>query len=40
MAFFATLPYGKMAHGFYRSAALVRDAVEKRQPNTLGLGSD
>jgi citrate/tricarballylate utilization protein len=40
MAFFATLPYSKMAHGFYRSAALLRDAVEKRQPNTLGLGSD
>jgi citrate/tricarballylate utilization protein len=40
MALFLTTPYGKMAHGFYRSAALVRFAVEKRLPNTLGLGSD
>ena len=40
MALFLTLPYGKMAHGFYRSAALLRYAVEKRLPNTLGLGSD
>ena len=40
MALFVTLPYGKMAHGFYRSAALLRYAVEKRLPNQLGLGSD
>ena len=26
LAFFLTLPYSKMAHGFYRFAALVRDA--------------
>ena len=40
MALFATLPYGKFAHGIFRTAALLRHAVEKRQPNTLALGSD
>jgi len=40
MALFATLPYGKFAHGIFRTAALLRYSVEKRQPNTLGLGSD
>ena len=40
MALFATLPYGKFAHGVFRTAALLRQAVEKRQPNPVGLGSD
>jgi citrate/tricarballylate utilization protein len=40
MALFATLPYSKFAHGIYRTAALLRHAVEKRQPNHLGLGGD
>jgi citrate/tricarballylate utilization protein len=40
MAFFATIPYGKFAHGVYRVAALLKNAIEKRQPNTLGLGGD
>lgn len=40
MALFLTLPYGKFAHGVYRTAALMRFAVEKRQPNRLGVGSD
>ncbi|BAK77538.1 CitB domain protein [Pseudogulbenkiania sp. NH8B] len=40
MALFATLPYGKFAHGIYRSAALLKWAIEKRQPNRLQLGSD
>jgi len=40
MALFATLPYGKFAHGIFRTAALLRHAVEKRQPNTLALGAD
>ena len=40
MALFATLPYGKFAHGVFRSAALLRYAVEKRQPNPIGLGAD
>jgi citrate/tricarballylate utilization protein len=40
MALFLTLPYGKFAHGIYRSAALLKWAIEKRQPNKLQLGSD
>ncbi|EOA05874.1 tricarballylate utilization protein B [Herbaspirillum frisingense GSF30] len=32
MALFLTLPYGKFAHGIYRSAALLKSAIEKRQP--------
>jgi citrate/tricarballylate utilization protein len=40
MALFATLPYGKFAHGIYRSAALLKRAIEKRQPNRLQLGSE
>lgn len=40
IALFATLPYGKFAHGVFRSAALLKSSIEKRQRNTLGLGSD
>lgn len=40
MALFATLPYGKFAHGIFRTASLLRHAVEKRQPNPIGLGAD
>jgi citrate/tricarballylate utilization protein len=40
MALFLTLPYGKFAHGIFRSASLLRFAVEKRQPSKLALGSD
>jgi citrate/tricarballylate utilization protein len=40
MALFATLPYGKFGHGIFRSAALLRHAIEKRQPNTIGLAAD
>ena len=40
MALFATLPYGKFAHGVYRSAALLKWAIEKRLPNRLQLGSE
>jgi citrate/tricarballylate utilization protein len=40
MALFATLPYNKFAHGIFRTASLLRHAVEKRQPNRLGLGAD
>jgi len=28
LALFITLPYGKFMHGFYRTAALVKSAVE------------
>jgi len=40
MALFATLPYGKFSHGIFRTAALLRYAVEKRQPNHIGVGSE
>jgi len=40
MALFATMPYGKFGHGIFRTAALLRHAVEKRQPNPIGLGAD
>ena len=40
MALFLTLPYGKFAHGIYRSAALLRHAVERKQPDPHGLGGD
>jgi citrate/tricarballylate utilization protein len=40
MALFATLPYGKFAHGIFRSAALLKWSVERRQPDRLKLGSD
>ncbi|MFZ4378969.1 MAG: tricarballylate utilization 4Fe-4S protein TcuB [Polynucleobacter sp.] len=40
MSFFLTMPYGKFAHGIYRTAALLKNAVEKRQKNMLQLGAD
>lgn len=40
MALFLTLPYGKFAHGVFRSAALLKSSIEKRKPNNLQLGSD
>lgn len=40
MALFATLPYGKFAHAVYRCAALLKWAIEKRQPSRLMLGDD
>lgn len=39
MALFLTLPYGKFAHGIYRSAALLKAAVEKRQRGSIKLDS-
>ncbi|SHK51713.1 tricarballylate utilization 4Fe-4S protein TcuB [Paraburkholderia terricola] len=35
MALFMTLPYGKFAHGIYRTAALLKWAIEKRRPSNL-----
>jgi citrate/tricarballylate utilization protein len=35
LALFLMLPYGKFAHGIFRSAALVKYAREKRQPSRL-----
>jgi citrate/tricarballylate utilization protein len=40
MALFLTLPYGKFAHGVFRSAALLKWAIEKRSPSTLKLSED
>ncbi len=40
MALFLTLPYGKFAHGVYRSAALLKYAIEKRQPSGRLRGTD
>ena len=40
IALFATLPYGKFAHGIYRSAALLKSSIEKRQRNNVALGAD
>ena len=40
MALFLTLPYGKFAHGVYRGAALLKWAIEKRQPSRLKLSDD
>ncbi|MBT8767014.1 tricarballylate utilization 4Fe-4S protein TcuB [Metapseudomonas boanensis] len=40
MAFFLTLPYGKFAHGIFRSAALLKFAIEKRQLEKVNLGSE
>jgi citrate/tricarballylate utilization protein len=40
MALFVTLPYGKFAHGVYRVAALLKWAIERRQPSRLRLGSE
>ena len=38
MALFLTLPYGKFAHAVYRVAALLKWAIERRQPNRLQVG--
>lgn len=40
MGLFLTLPYGKFAHGIFRSAALLKSSIEKRQPSNLQLKSD
>jgi citrate/tricarballylate utilization protein len=38
LALFATLPYGKFAHGVFRSAALLKWSIEKRQPSPIDPG--
>ena len=40
MALFLVMPYGKFAHGIYRCAALLKWAIERRQPSRLRLGAD
>jgi citrate/tricarballylate utilization protein len=40
MALFLTLPYGKFAHAVYRCAALLKWAIERRQPNRHRFADD
>jgi citrate/tricarballylate utilization protein len=40
MALFLTLPYGKFAHGIYRSAAVLKWSIEKRLAIALTLNED
>ncbi len=40
IALFATMPYGKFAHGVYRTAALLRYGAEKREPNPVVAGTE
>jgi citrate/tricarballylate utilization protein len=40
MGFFLMMPYGKFAHGIYRSAALLKNAIEVRIGKTVSVGSD
>ncbi|PMS37136.1 citrate/tricarballylate utilization protein [Trinickia symbiotica] len=40
LSFFLTLPYGKFAHGPLRAAALLKWAIERREPNRTGLTED
>ena len=40
IALFATLPYGKFAHGIYRSAALLKSSIEKRRSSGLQASAD
>ena len=40
LALFLTLPYGKFAHAVFRAAALLFDAIEKRQPSAIALKLD
>ena len=40
MALFLTMPYGKFAHGVYRTAALLKWSIERRLPTRLRLGAE
>lgn len=40
LALFVTLPYGKFAHAPMRAAALLKWAIERRQPPRAGLAED
>ncbi|WP_280949644.1 hypothetical protein [Pseudorhizobium pelagicum] len=40
MGLFLTLPYGKFAHAIFRSAALLKYAIEKRRPSPVQAGSE
>jgi citrate/tricarballylate utilization protein len=38
MALFLTLPYGKFVHGIYRSAAVLKWALERSRPPEHDVG--
>ena len=40
MGFFLMMPYGKFAHGIFRSAALLKNAIEVRVGKSVSVGSD
>jgi citrate/tricarballylate utilization protein len=40
MGFFLMMPYGKFAHGIFRSAALLKNAIEVRMGKSVSVGSD
>ena len=40
MGFFLMMPYGKFAHGIYRSLALLKNAIEVRQGKSVRVGAD
>ena len=40
LALFLLLPYGKFVHAAYRCAALLKYAIERRQPSRIRLSSD
>jgi len=40
MGFFLMMPYGKFAHGIYRSASLLKNAVEVRLGKKMSVGSE
>jgi len=40
MGFFLMMPYGKFAHGIYRSLALLQNAIEVRQGKLVRVGAD
>lgn len=40
MGFFLMMPYGKFAHGVFRSASLLKNAIEVRMKKTVSVGAD
>ncbi len=40
MGFFLMMPYGKFAHGIFRSAALLKNAIEVRMGKSASVGAD
>jgi citrate/tricarballylate utilization protein len=40
LALFVTIPYGKFVHGIYRTAALVKYAIEQESAARFGVSSE